>query len=104
MDAQTDAARELNRLHAKMGSWAAVGKFIANEVGGSHKSWMAIANSVANGRRRPTHSLLVALGLKERRRRFSVDVPTWATPQQEIEFRSYMKSAANRWERRKKRG
>lgn len=94
MNAQNDAETELWRLHAKLGSWSSVGNFIANKMGGSAKSWMAIANAVANGRRQPTHSLLVAIGLKHPRRRFSVDVPDWMDEAQEVAFRNMMRTAA----------
>lgn len=94
MNAQNDAEDALWRLHAKLGSWSSVGSFIANKMGGSPKSWMAIANAVANGRRQPTHSLLVAIGLKRPRRRFSVDVPDWMDADQEATFREQMRQYA----------
>lgn len=90
--AQEQAKRELKRLHGKLGTWAAVGAYIAKKSGrGTGNSWMVITNAVANGTRQANHSLLVALGLAATRRRWSCDIPAWMDEEEEREFRAYMR-------------
>lgn len=68
--AQTDTENALHALQGKLGSWTAVGRYVAAQVGGNPASWTATANAVANGKRRPPHCCWWRWGCDGRRARW----------------------------------
>lgn len=92
--AEQDAEKALHALQGELGNWTAVGRYVAAKVGGRPASWTATANAVANGKRKPPHLLLVALGLRQPRRRLSLDIPAWMDKNDEAAFRARMRETA----------
>lgn len=95
MGTQEDAVSKLKQLKEERGTWHAVGIYVSRRVGGSANSWMVITNAVSRGTRKANHKLLLALGLRGKRKRFSCDVPTWMTEDEEARFRREMREAAS---------
>lgn len=93
-DEQEKAVSALNKMKDRLGTWYAVGETIEKSAGGSADSWMVIANAVGNKRRRASHRLLVSLGIRKPRKRFSCDIPDWMSADEEECFRAMMRETA----------